>query len=69
MVENFQDFSGDLIIEAIVESLPVKQQFFKTVEEVNGPSCILTTNTSSIPITQIASVLRNPERFAGLHFF
>ena len=69
VVENLRNFKSELIIEAIVENLPVKQEFFKTVEEVNGRSCILTTNTSSLPVTQIASVLKNPERLAGLHFF
>lgn len=69
VIDNLHDLKGDLLIEAVAENLEVKQQLFKTIEEVNSPGCILTTNTSSIPITQIASVLKNPERFAGLHFF
>ncbi len=60
---------ADLIIEAVVEKLSVKQTLFQELERINNPDCILATNTSSIPVTQIASVLKNPERFAGLHFF
>ncbi len=60
---------ADLIIEAAVEDLDVKGKIFLQLEEVNSPDCILTTNTSSIPITQIGSVLKQPGRFAGLHFF
>jgi 3-hydroxybutyryl-CoA dehydrogenase len=60
---------ADLIIEAAVEKLEVKKEIFKTLENSNSTDCILTTNTSSIPVTRIASVLKNPTRFAGLHFF
>lgn len=69
VVEKPNELKADLIIEAVAENLHVKQQLFKTIEEVNSPDTLLTTNTSSIPITQIASVLNNPVRFAGLHFF
>jgi 3-hydroxybutyryl-CoA dehydrogenase len=69
LVENLTDLKADLIIEAVAENLPVKQQLFKTIEEVNSPASLLTTNTSSIPITQIASILKHPARFGGLHFF
>lgn len=69
VVENLHDLKADLIIEAVAENLQAKQQLFKTIEEVNSSESILTTNTSSIPVTQIASVLSNPARFAGLHFF
>lgn len=58
----------DLVIEAIVEKLEPKRVFFEAVQRVN-PNAILTSNTSSIPITQIGSVVANPSRFAGLHFF
>ena len=59
----------DLIIEAAIEKLEVKREIFTMLEKINSSDCILTTNTSSIPVTQIASCLKNPERFAGLHFF
>ena len=60
---------ADLIIEAALENLEIKRKIFLQLEEVNGPECILATNTSSIPVTQIGSVLKKPERFVGLHFF
>ena len=60
---------ADLIIEAIVERLDVKQQFFTDVAAFNKPETILATNTSSIPVTQIAAKVPNPKRFIGIHFF
>lgn len=60
---------ADLIIEAIVERLDVKIQLFQKLAEVNESSCILATNTSSIPITQISAAIPNPERVVGIHFF
>ncbi|MCB0734487.1 MAG: 3-hydroxybutyryl-CoA dehydrogenase [Flavobacteriales bacterium] len=60
---------ADLIIEAIVERLDVKVELFKTLAANNAPDCILATNTSSIPITQIAAAIPNPERVVGIHFF
>lgn len=63
------ELKADLIIEAIIEKLDVKQQFFKQVAEVNHPETILATNTSSIPVTQIAAGVPNASRFLGIHFF
>lgn len=60
---------ADLIIEAIVERLDIKQHFFNEVAAVNSPDTILATNTSSIPVTQIAAKVPNPTRFLGIHFF
>jgi 3-hydroxybutyryl-CoA dehydrogenase len=60
---------ADLIIEAIVERLAIKQQFFNDVAAVNSAETILATNTSSIPVTQIAANVPNPKRFLGIHFF
>lgn len=60
---------ADLIIEAIVERLDIKQQFFNDVAAVNKPETILATNTSSIPVTQIGAKVPNPKRFLGIHFF
>lgn len=60
---------ADLIVEAALENLDVKRKIFLQLEEVNSPESILTTNTSSIPVTQIGSVLKRPGQFAGLHFF
>lgn len=66
---NIQELKADLIIEAILEKLEIKHQFFQQVAEINGPNCILASNTSSIPITQIAAKVPHPERFLGIHFF
>jgi 3-hydroxybutyryl-CoA dehydrogenase len=60
---------ADLIIEAAVESLEIKREIFKALEDANSDICLLVTNTSSISITKIASVLERPQQFAGLHFF
>lgn len=59
----------DLVIEAIVEKLDVKQKLFRDLEAINTPETIFATNTSSIPITQIAAGLNHPERVVGMHFF
>lgn len=60
---------GDLVIEAIVEKLEVKRKFFDQVAAINSETTILASNTSSIPITQIAATISNPERVVGIHFF
>ena len=59
----------DLVVEAIVEKLEVKQSVFVALESICKDTCLFTSNTSSISITAIASKLRKPERFFGLHFF
>ncbi|OUU79049.1 MAG: hypothetical protein CBC38_05795 [Gammaproteobacteria bacterium TMED78] len=61
--------SADIIIEAISEDLKIKQSLFKKLEEQCSESTILATNTSSIKIEDIASVMKNPERLVGIHFF
>ena len=65
---NIHELKADLIIEAAVENLDVKKELFQTLGE-NNPYSLLTTNTSSIPVTQIAAGITNRDRFAGLHFF
>ena len=59
----------DLIIEAIVENLEVKQSVFSTLENIVSETCILATNTSSLPVTAIAAACKHPERVLGIHFF
>jgi 3-hydroxybutyryl-CoA dehydrogenase len=68
-VSDFRQLQADLVIEAVIEDLEVKQKLFREIEKLNDEECILTTNTSSIPVTRIGSVLKHPHRFAGLHFF
>lgn len=68
-VSDFRQLQVDLVIEAVIENLEVKQKIFQEIEKLNDNDCILATNTSSIPVTRIGSVLKHPQRFAGLHFF
>lgn len=63
------DLIADLVVEAVIERLEVKHQFFQSVAAINKPNCLLASNTSSIPITQIAAKIPNPERVLGIHFF
>ena len=60
---------ADVIIEAIFENLEAKQKLFRDLEARVKPGALLATNTSAIPLAQIASVLERPERLIGLHFF
>lgn len=59
----------DLVIEAIVENLEVKNLVFKQIEEVVSAECIIASNTSSLSIASIASALKDPSRCIGIHFF
>lgn len=60
---------ADVIIEAIFEDLSAKQVLFKALEQRAKPNAILATNTSSIPLDEINTVLERPERLVGIHFF
>ncbi|WP_271221301.1 3-hydroxyacyl-CoA dehydrogenase NAD-binding domain-containing protein [Streptosporangium carneum] len=60
---------ADFVIEAVFEDLKVKQKVFAEVEAVVSAECVLATNTSSLPVTEMASGLRHPERVVGFHFF
>ncbi|MES2910102.1 MAG: 3-hydroxyacyl-CoA dehydrogenase, partial [Pseudomonadota bacterium] len=59
----------DLIVEAVVERLDVKQSLFAELEGLVSPQAVLATNTSSLSVTAIAAKLKHPGRFAGYHFF
>ncbi len=61
--------SADVIIEAIYENLEAKQTIFKDVEAKAKPDAIIATNTSSILLSDIAKVMKKPQRLVGLHFF
>ncbi|MEK8196459.1 3-hydroxybutyryl-CoA dehydrogenase [Lysinibacillus sp. FSL M8-0134] len=58
----------DIIIEAAVENMDIKQSIFKQLDEIAPTHAILATNTSSLPITEIAAVTNRPEQVIGMHF-
>lgn len=58
-----------LLIEAVVERADIKEQVLQTLDGLLPDDAILASNTSSISITQLASVTKNPQRFIGMHFF
>lgn len=58
-----------LVIEAILEQLPAKQELFTALEDIVTADCLLATNTSSLSVTAVAGRLRHPGRCVGLHFF
>lgn len=60
---------SDLVVEAIVENLEIKQKLFKTLDECAPAETIFASNTSSLPITDIASATKRPQNFGGVHFF
>jgi len=59
----------DLVIEAVLEDMKIKQDIWKKLEGICKPECVFGTNTSALPITEMASVLKDPGRMIGLHFF
>lgn len=59
----------DLVIEAAVEKLDLKKKIFQSLEKVAGEDTILATNTSALPISELAAFIHKPERVLGLHFF
>ena len=67
------DYSGfgalDMVIEAVLEDLKLKQQIFADLEKACSPTCILSTNTSTIDITKVAANTSCPDRVVGAHFF
>ena len=60
---------ADLVIEAVVEDMDIKQDIWKRLEGICRPDTVFGTNTSALPITRMASVLKDPGRMIGLHFF
>jgi len=66
-MEDLKD--ADFIIEAVFEDLELKKNVFKQLDELVRPDVILTTNTSSMSITEIATSTKRPDKVAGMHFF
>jgi 3-hydroxyacyl-CoA dehydrogenase len=65
--EGFDDV--DLVIEAVTERMDVKKAVFKELDKVTPSSCILTSNTSALSISELASVTSRPDKVIGMHFF
>ena len=59
----------ELVLESIVEDLPIKQELFRELDRVCAPGAILATNTSTLPIVDMAMVTQRPDRVCGIHFF
>jgi 3-hydroxybutyryl-CoA dehydrogenase len=59
----------DLVIEAVFEKIEIKQEVFKKIDALVSDKTLLASNTSAIPISDIAAAVRRPENFIGLHFF
>jgi 3-hydroxyacyl-CoA dehydrogenase/enoyl-CoA hydratase/carnithine racemase len=59
----------DMVIEAVLEDMQVKQDIWKQLEETCPAHTVFATNTSALPITEMAAILANPGRMIGLHFF
>ncbi len=59
----------DLVIESVVEDLEVKQHLFRDLDQVVKPDVVLATNTSTLPVVELAMVTERPERVCGIHFF
>jgi len=65
-----EDLAGcDLVIEAVFESVELKQQVFAEIAEVVEPDALLCSNTSTLPITSLADGIDRPDDFVGMHFF
>jgi 3-hydroxyacyl-CoA dehydrogenase/enoyl-CoA hydratase/3-hydroxybutyryl-CoA epimerase len=61
--------SAEVVVEAVVERMDVKQAVLMELEGEVRDDCVIATNTSSLPVSQMQSVMKHPERFCGMHFF
>jgi 3-hydroxyacyl-CoA dehydrogenase/enoyl-CoA hydratase/carnithine racemase len=67
---SLQDIQNvDLVIEAVVEDMPIKQDIWRKLEDICRADVTFATNTSALPITEMASILADPGRMIGMHFF
>ena len=58
----------DLVIEAVFENVDVKKELFRELDKICKKNCVFASNTSTIPITDLASATKRPEKFIGMHF-
>ncbi|MCZ6836249.1 MAG: 3-hydroxyacyl-CoA dehydrogenase NAD-binding domain-containing protein [Planctomycetota bacterium] len=67
------DFTGfanlDIVVEAVIENMDLKVKVLRELEDSVGPDTIICTNTSSLPLNDLAAIMKRPKRFIGLHFF
>ena len=61
--------NADIVIEAIFEDAEVKRSLYREIEPQMKPDAVLASNTSSIPLDEINTVMQQPERLVGIHFF
>ena len=66
---NIEDCTGDLIIEAIIENVSIKETLYKNIAAINTARTIFASNTSSLSISAIQKNILHPERICGMHFF
>ena len=66
--DNANAKDADLVIEAAPEIMDLKKKIFTQLDKITRPDAILASNTSSLPISEIATVVKNPARFIGIHF-
>ena len=67
---SYGDFGGvDIAVEAVVENEKIKKSVLKELEKAVSEDAVIATNTSTIPIDSLATALKKPERFCGMHFF
>jgi len=60
---------SDLVIEALIEDIKIKEEYLRTLDEICKPEAIIATNTSSISITELAAFTNRRDKFIGMHFF
>ncbi len=69
-VLDFSGFNGvEFVVEAVIEKMDIKKSVLKDLENYVTPNCVIASNTSSLSITEMQTVMKNPERFGGMHFF
>jgi 3-hydroxybutyryl-CoA dehydrogenase len=70
LTTDLADLAGcDLVIEAVLEELPLKREVFSELDRSTAPEAILATNTSALSVAEIAEATERPERVVGMHFF
>lgn len=68
--QNLDEFSDrEFVVEAVLEKIETKREVFKRLDSVCGKEVVLASNTSSIPITELAALVSNSKRVGGMHFF